>query len=172
MSTEISRELVRPPASPLAPDEVTLIDPSTGEALDLATATTGQLAAYRDHVRDWETVARQAKKLTDGELLRRMDARNEHTMYEGGYKITAPASEEKTEYDSARLRELLLGLAADPEVNLDPEAVEDAVQTVVTYKARKAKVEGLRKRGGMIADVIEECSQVVGVERRVSVVPR
>lgn len=163
---------VRPPVVPGRADEVTVINPDTGEALDLASASVGDLAAWRDAVKAWELSAKLAKQLVDTEVIRRMDARNEHTMYEDGFQITAPASTDKTEYDGYELHDALLVLASDPSVNLEAGAVTAAFDIFTVCKPKANKLQALAKRPGPVADAVAAHSRRVPVDRRVSVKPR
>ena len=159
---------VRPPVVETQ-HSVALVNPTSGEILNLESASVADIAGWRAEIKVWEASVRLAKHFADQEIVRRMDALNSHTIHEGGFKVSAPAAEDKTEYDAERLHSLLSGLAADPEINLHQDAVDQAVEQIVVFKPRARKIAGLYKRGGEIADVIDACTTRVPVDRRVKI---
>lgn len=160
---------VRPPVLPAEADVVQVINPTTGEVLDLATADDRQLAEWRAAVIDWKRNADQAIGHVDAEIVRRMDARNDHTIRVEGFKLSAPASADKVEYDGEALFNALWVLAASGEVDLEPDAVRAAVKLETVHKPVASKIAGLLKRGGVIAETIQEHARTIPVARRVKV---
>lgn len=158
----------RPPVGPQpTADEVTLIHPTSGEVLDLHTASTLDLAHWRHAVREWEDNARQAKKLVDAEILDRMDRRGEWTVHEDGFDLVGSSPEPSDSYDAEALQ---AGLAELVDVGLiDEDAASAAVEIVTTLKPNRSRISKLRKLGGRVAAVIEAATTQVPKDRRVNV---
>lgn len=149
-------------------DHVRLFDPATGEELDLSLCSDATLANLRDMIRDAEDEQRQAKRQIDAEVLARMDRNAKWTIKtEGGLELTAPSPASKSEYDAGALHAALMAFVDDGLLSV--EAVDAAVEQVLTYKPRVRGIEALRKRGGAIADVIAEHETQVEPTRRVTV---
>lgn len=121
-------------------DELTIVDPATGEVLDPHDATDEQLARWRLEVLDWESDARRAKALVDQVLLKRMDADATWTRHADGYKLTAPSPTPLIGYPDPEA----LYFALAKVVGLSPDAVARAVEPVVTYTPRAAGIKALR----------------------------
>lgn len=168
MSTEIA---IRPPVVPGAQADVLhLVHPDTGEMLSLADASDADLVAWRRAVMAWEDNARQAKRLCDSEVIRRMDIRNEHTLHvgDGLGSASAPASTEKDDYDGEGIWKDLTHLSMAGAVDLAQEAIDAAVKRETVYKPQVQKLKGLLKRGGTIAEVIKAHTSQTPVDRRVT----
>lgn len=149
-------------------DEVRLFDPASGEELDLGLVSDATLANLRDMIRDAEEEQRLAKHKIDAEVLSRMDRQARWTLRVEGYELTAPSPAPKTEYpDAAALHAALMDFVDSGDLTV--EAVDAAVEQVLTYKPRKAGIEALRKRGGRIAEVIAAHEQQVEPARRVTI---
>jgi hypothetical protein len=144
-----------------------IVDPRTGEAVLIHDATLDQLAACREWIRDLEHTTREAKGLIDAEVVRRFDATAKWSATVAGFKLSAPSPAPAVEYDAQELRGRLEELVADGVLSMD--AVDAAVEVVTGFKARAAGINALRKLGGPVAAVVEECSRVVEKPRRVSV---
>jgi hypothetical protein len=146
-----------------------LVNPQTGEALDL-TAPTEDLASWFAAVRELELQIRERKQRVTSELLRRMDRGAAWTVRVGQFKLTAPSPAPVEEWDGVELRAALLELVDDG--TLDIAAVDAAVETVITYKPRKAGITALRKLGGRVAETVNglareaEKARYVKVEQR------
>lgn len=148
-------------------DEVRIFDPVTGAEIDLAEAPDEQLAELRDLIRDAEEEQRLAKQAIDAEVIARMDRAAKWTLRAGGFEMTAPSPALKNEVvDAAALHAALMVFVDDGLLSV--EAVDAAVQQVLTFKPRKAGIDALRKRGGRIAEVIAEHEQQVQPSRRVT----
>ena len=147
--------------------EITVVSPRTGEVLTLQSPT-ADLGAYLADVREHESLLRESKNYVQAEILRRMDANAEWTNHvEGGLKLTGSSPAPSEEFDELALRTSLLELA--DEGLITQEAVDKAVEPVVTYKARKAGINSLRKLGGRVADAISQHASEVQKTRYVRV---
>ena len=149
-------------------DLVRLFDPATGEEIDLSLCSDATLANLRDMIRDAEDEQRLAKRQIDGAILDRMDHRKKWTLHADGYTLTASSPEPVVEIpDAAALHGELMELVDTGELAV--EAVNDAVEQVVTYKPRKRGLQAIKKGGGLAAEIIERHEARVPPTRRVSV---
>lgn len=139
--------------------------PQTGEALDLS-APTGDLAAWVDQIRQIESQAKEAREEIGRELLRRMDAKASWTLREAGFKITGQSPQPKLEWNVDALRATLADLR---DQGLDEDAIDAALEVVVSYRPRAAGLNALKKLGGEVAERVESCATEVEPQRRVSV---
>lgn len=139
--------------------------PLTGEALDL-TADTEDLAYWCDQIRELERQAKEAREILGLELMRRMDSKASWTLRAGGFKITAPSPAPKREWNVDALRSTLADLR---DQGLDEDAIDAALEVVVTYKPRTVGLNALRKLGGEVAERIDACGEDVEPTRRVTV---
>jgi len=147
--------------------DITVINPATGELLTL-NAATSDLGAYLADIREHEQLIREAKQLVTGELLARMDRDGLWTVHtEGGLTLKGGSPAPVVEYDELALRESLLELADQGVITV--EAVDRAVEPVVSYKVRAVGVRALAKLGGRVADVIGSHARVVEKRRYVTV---
>jgi hypothetical protein len=146
--------------------QFTVVSPASGEVLTLA-APTGDLAGWLADVREWESNLREAKRIVQAEILARLDKQASWTTHEAGLKISGDSPAPTEIWDGAELRTALLELVDEDLLSI--EAVDAAVQTVVTYKPAKAGISKLRKLGGRVADVVDSLCQTVERERRVTV---
>lgn len=151
----------------MVPSTEVIPHPLTGEAIELA-AETDTLAQWVDQLRELERQAKEARDMIGLELLRRMDAKASWTLRAGDFKITAPSPAPKTEWDVDQLRATLADLR---DQGLDEDAIDAALEVVVTYKPRTAGLNALRKLGGEVAERIAACGTEVEPARRVSVKP-
>jgi len=143
------------------------VHPLTGEAVELASASTDDLAVLLDSVKDYESRLREVKSLVSREVLRRQDRDTSWTTRAGGYVLKGSSPAPAEEFDALALRSELLGLVDEGALTI--EAVDAAVETIITYKARKAGVNALRKLGGVIAQVVDRHASPVDKPRYVSV---
>lgn len=148
-------------------DTVRLFDPADGSELILADTDTATLAELRDLIRETEEDQRLAKQALDAELISRMDRAATWTLNEGGFKITAPSPAPQDDYDAQALR-VDLEDARDRGLITD-EAVDNAVQLIIDYKARAGGIKALLKLGGEVAEIVERHHTLVERTRRVSV---
>ena len=145
---------------------ITVVSPRTGEVLNLD-APTEDLGGYLADVRETESMLREAKRLVTCELVSRFDQAAKWTVHAGGLKLSAPSPAPTEEFDAPALRDALLELV--DQGLLSVEAVDAAVETVVSYKARKGGINALRKLGGKVAETTAaHCTETVK-ERYVSV---
>lgn len=146
-----------------------LLNPATKEVFDL-TAPTETLAEWMDATKQLQDDIKEQRAVVTQELLSRMDRACNWTQAAGELKVSAPSPAPTEEWDGAELRTALLELA-DRGV-LDVAAVDAAVETVVTYKPRKAGINQLRRAGGEVAEVVDSLARTVEKPRYVSVRPR
>lgn len=141
------------------------MNPATGEVLTL-TSPSEDLGAYLAAVKDLESQVRDYKRVVTDELLRRMDASADWTLHLPGMKLSAPSPAPAEEFDELALREDLLELVDAGRLSI--EAVDRAIETVITYKAHKAGINALRKVPGL-AEVIARHTRTVEKRRYVTV---
>lgn len=144
-----------------------VVHPMTGEALELHNAETGDLAQLLDSLKDYESRLKEAKSLVSQEVLRRQDQSASWTTRAGGFVLKGSSPAPGEEYDALALREDLLGLVDEGALSI--EAVDAAVETVVTFKARKAGLSALRKLGGVVAQIVDRHAQPTQKTRYVSI---
>lgn len=136
MSTEIAR----------------VVHPVTGQVVDLD-GPIDQLAQFLADARDIDAAVKDAKRAVTDEVLRRADADAAWTIHLPGVKLSMPSPAPVEDWDELELREALLTLADEGVISV--EAVDRAVEPVVTYKIRAAGVKALRKLGGRVAEAID-----------------
>ncbi len=153
----MSTELDRP---------ITVVSPRTGELLTLD-APDQDLGNYLLDVREHESLLREAKSIVQGELLRRFDQDRMWTRHVPGLELKGSSPEPVEEYDELALRSALLELVEEGVLTV--EAVDRAVEPVVTYKARKAGISALRKGGGRVAEIVDEHARLTEKKRYVTV---
>jgi hypothetical protein len=147
-------------------ESIELLNPSTGEVIPLD-ASTEQLAEWLDQTKEWEARLRDAKRLAQGELLRRLDANARWTDLVGEFEIRAPSPSPKVVYDNDELAKTLTDLVAE---GLITEEAKDAALELATYwKPKIGGIKKLLKLGGEVKDRVEACGQVESVTRYVSV---
>lgn len=140
-------------------------NPVTGEVLTLA-APTPDLASYLADVRDLESRIREHKNIVQAEVLSRLDRDRNWTVHLPGLELSAPSDAPAEEFDELALREELLVYVDSNELSI--EAVDRAIETVVTYKIRKAGLNALRK-SPKLAEIIDRYARPVEKRRYVSV---
>jgi hypothetical protein len=145
-------ELVRQP----------LVHPLTGQALDLDNATYEDLGRMLAEIDEQKLLLQELRNLVGGEVLSRQDLEVQWTTHAGDYKLTGASKQPVEEFDGLELRNALLELA-DAGV-ISQEAVDRAVETVITYKPKKAGIAALRKLGGDVKDLIDD--RAIEVPRR------
>lgn len=145
-----------------------VVSPTTGEVLS-PDSPTEDLGAVLADLRELEGRLREGKDAVQSELLARFDRAASWTHRVPGYKLTAPSPAPKEEFDALPLRSELLALV-DAGV-LSIEAVDAAIETTVTYKARARGISALRKLGGQVESTIDAHTSVVEKRRYVSVTP-
>ena len=153
MSTEVDRPL-------------RLVSPATGEVLDLD-APTGDLGRLLSDIRDAEFQLREMKRAASREILARMDKQAAWTLRTEGVTLTGQSPKPAEEWDGPELREALLAFVDRGLLSI--EAVDNAVNTVVTYKPRKAGIQALRKLGGEVEEAIDSLAHYDERDRYVKV---
>ena len=144
-----------------------VVHPLTAEAVELASASTDDLAILLDSVKDYESRLREVKSLVSREVLRRQDHAASWTTRAGGYVLKGSSPAPAEEFDALALRSELLGLVDEGALTI--EAVDAAVETVVSYRARKAGISALRKLGGVIAQIVDRHATPIEKTRYVSI---
>ena len=119
-------------------------------------------------MKDYESRLREARSLLSQEILRRQDQAASWTTRAGGFVLKGSSPAPQEEFDALALREDLLGLVDEGALHI--QAVDNAVETVVTYKVRKGGLNQLRKLGGVVAQIIDRHATPVEKTRYVSVV--
>ncbi|MCK9250042.1 MAG: hypothetical protein M0P31_13845 [Solirubrobacteraceae bacterium] len=121
---------------------VEVVNPLTGELVDIAAMATDALALERNEIRAAQDAIATWRRAIDAELTARLDHEAKRSARVAGYKlsVTAPTVRET---DALGLRTALLALAADGV--LSEAAVDAAVEVVPTYKARRVGINALHK---------------------------
>jgi hypothetical protein len=119
-----------------------VLNPLTGELVDLAAATTTDLAIERDEVRTARDAISTWAKAIDQELTDRLDREAKRSATVGGYKLTVTAPTVR-QTDEIGLRAALLKLVDDGV--LSDAAVDAAVEVVEVVKARRSGINALHK---------------------------
>lgn len=144
----------------------TVVIPLTGEAVELASAGTDDLADAIDRIRDLESQLRSAKRQLADEAVARMDAACQWTLAGEDWKLSAP-SPGRVEWDAHRLAAVLARMVVDGQV--PREAAEQAV--VVEPKVKVAGLNALLKRPDLKAE-LEACGQPSEAPRNVKLTRR
>lgn len=137
-----------------------------GEVLTLDSPTV-DLAAHLADIRQHESYLKEAKNAVQAELLARQDKDGKWTTHLPGMKLVGKSPAPYVEYDGPALREALLMLADEDVVTI--EAVDRAVEAVVTYEPRANGIKSLKKLGGRVAAVIDSCGHETSPRRYVRV---
>lgn len=146
---------------------VQFANPVTGEVLSLASSE-NELGRYLSDLREFESVIREHKKMVTRELVARMDRQASWTIHAGeGIKLTSQSPKPEEQFDGAGLRSALLGLVDEGVLSI--EAVDAAVELVLSYKAHKKGINALRALGGRAKALVDEHATEVQKERYVSV---
>lgn len=155
--TETSTELVQ------------VVNPATGEAVELASAATDHLAQERRSVTDLKRDLDHYATFLDGELTRRLDRMGRRSASVGGWGIETKAPT-TTEWDEALLYEALVDLV-DWEL-LEAEVVDEVLVPVepVPRKLNRTRLNTLLKHPEeRVRKTLEACSQEVPQRRSVSI---
>ena len=142
--------------------------PFTGEFLELHTADIDDNARLLADVKYYESRLRESNSHLIQEVLRRQDQAAKWTTPAGGYVLKGSSPAPQEEFDALALREDLLGLVDEGALHI--QAVDNAVETVVTYKVRRGGLNQLRKLGGVVAQIIDRHATPVTKARYVSIV--
>lgn len=129
-----------------------IVEPATAEIIDIETADDERLGEFLERLdQDLERL-RDLRTIVDRELVARMDRAASWTRHAGPYKLTAPSPRPSEEWSGQELRVALSTFSFD---QLDPAALDAAVEVVTDYKVKKAGVNALRALGGEIAATVE-----------------
>lgn len=142
------------------------VNPTTGEVLTLASPD-ADLGHYLADIRDLESILREHKKIVTRELLSRMDRSASWTVYADGVKLSGASPKPTEEFNGPALHEALSALV--DEGVLTVEAVDAAVETVVTYEPRKRGINSLRALGGRVKEIVDAHATEVTKDRRITV---
>lgn len=133
------------------PATAPILNPATGEVLDLATEPSDVLARALVEVREAEVNLRAFVGHVKAEVLARMDAEGTWTVRAGGYKLTGDGPG-RTEFDAPALWLALQALVEDGTIT--DGARDRAVSVAQTFTAHANGVKALRKLGGPVAEAI------------------
>jgi len=153
--------------TPAAPEIPAVVDPSTGEAVVVAEATTDTLAMFLDNVRQVEQTFREQKRAVTREILARMDREARWTGVVGDYAISADGPTRPMEYDAEALYNALTEYVDSGAIS--EAALDAAVERRYSYKAKHRGIQALAKLGGGIAERIRQHSAEVEKVRSVQV---
>ena len=146
---------------------ITVVSPRTGEVLSLSSPLE-DLGGLLLDIREHEFLLREMKNVVQQEIVKRMDFEAKGTLHAGGLKFQAPSAAPVEAWDAAELRAALLPFVDHGVISIT--AVDAAVEQVITWKAKKAGINALRKQGGEIEMVIDQLMRVEDRPRKVSVV--
>ena len=146
----------------------TIVHPLTGEAFALPDLTDALLARLLEDVKEYEWRLRNVKRAVSDEALRRMDRTASWTLHAGeGFTLKGASPAPVEQFDVVALRTDLAQLVADGLIS--DEAMNNAVEEIVDYKARKRGIDALRKLGGIVAETVNRHASNVEKQRYVSV---
>lgn len=143
-----------------------VLNPATGELLDLKSASGVALGEGLEAVRDFEARLRETKSAISEELHERMDANASWTLHTPDFDLRGE-SPDRTDYDTDKLINALDELCEQGYVSR--AAYEAAVKEEVTYKPQRRGIQALLKLGGEVAERILSCQVPVERPRRVSI---
>lgn len=156
-----------------------VIDPTTGEVLDLHEATREQIAEWYLHVTDWLSHAMTAVRVAERAFCDKTDMSTKLSVVVSGKRVSVPAAESVFQPDVGLLRAVLLEQVHEGKLTID--AVNETVQlngvacpncdTWVTtggHKVSAAALKALRKQPRLNA-LIDSCGEYVKPTRRFKV---
>lgn len=146
-----------------------VLNPVTGEVINLANAPLADVARLLDEVRQLETHLRDLKRTVSEHVLAGMDRQASWTLRGGGYELRSSSPVPAVTYDAAALHAALLELV--DQGALDRSAVAAAVQEIVDYKPIARGINALTKLGGIVADTIAQHRTEAPKQRYVTVRP-
>lgn len=164
MSTDTTGTSVAPRGKEI----IEVVNPLTGELVNLADATTTDLAVERDEIRSARDAISAWAKAVDGELTRRLDMEAKRSATIGDYKlqVTAPTVRQTDEVGgrAAMLKLVVEGL-------LSEAAVDAAFEVVETIKARRPGINALHKHANerVRATIADYDREIENPTRRVTV---
>lgn len=146
-----------------------VVNPATGEALELASEATDRLAQERRAVTHLKRDLNDYLTFIDGELTRRLDRMGRRSAVVAGYTIETKAPT-TTEYDQALLRNAIEDLIACD--LLDQPVLDEVLVPVdpVPRKLNRTRLNTLLKHPNeKVREVLEACAQDVPQRRSVSI---
>jgi hypothetical protein len=143
-------------ATSLIPAPGHLLDPQTGELIELAEAEDDRVAEILARLKDLEAQLKQASEEVKGEVIRRMDKAARWTLEAGEWRLKS-SSPGVVDYDQKLLKAELNGLVSKGVI--DSTAVGRAFTTRMTESVSKSGVNALLKLGGEVKDAIERCQR-------------
>jgi hypothetical protein len=158
-----------------------VIHPITGEQLSLDSPD-AQLAGAVEGIRTLESQLKDVKSAITREWLDRRDREASWTVHVPGVgKVSAPSpkptvvygeprSRSPVTYDAGPLREALLALADEGLITM--QAVDAAVEPVVTYEPRKKGITALLRLGGRVGATVSAFAQEAPEKARYLTVTR
>lgn len=157
--------LIDTPEGDTSDAAVTLVNPATGQVLNLLEADHADLGEYVEAVRDWEAMARVAKRVVSAELHRRMDRAAKWSLAGRGGLTIQGESPERVEWDAAELRRLLRDLVAEELIS--EGAARAALKREVVFTPSKRGINALRKIGGDVKARIDAIAHEPGKPRSI-----
>jgi hypothetical protein len=142
-----------------------VVNPDTGDVLDLSTAATEDLAAARDALTELGKQRNNAIGELDAEIVRRTDAAissgelAEYTFRVGGFKVEVQSPAAGRKYDASGLRSELMDRAERGEIDLSPSAVEGAFVARTYWYLRVARWNTLARLHPALAQLRDTFSE-------------
>lgn len=143
-----------------------LVHPASGEILDLSKPDE-DLAAWLYEIRDVESRLKEVKGELTREFYHRLDKAAKWSRLVGEYEVKGESPEPVTAYDGNQLWDVLSTFVEDG--LLSQEALETAVEQVISYKPKLAGVKAARKVDPQIAEAIDACSYEVEKRRYITI---
>lgn len=141
-----------------------VVNPATGEALDLAALDDEGLVQRIHEVRRLQQLLRELTDELSGEVLRRMDMDARYSGQVGEFVVRGDGPGQ-VEYDPDGLRKALRPFVIDGVIS--QAAVDSAVAEKTVLKVNANGVKALLKRGDDVSAAVEACGQPK--KRRVTV---
>jgi hypothetical protein len=143
---------------------VEVVNPATGESVELASETTDRIAAERRGVTDLKRALDQYASHLDDELTRRLDRMGRRSADVGGWTIETKAPT-TTDYPVDALRGALEDLI---DADLLDEAVrDDLIVPTTTYKLNRTRLNTLLKHPDeRVREALAACAVESEVARR------
>jgi len=148
------------------PDPVALLDPDTGELVDLADAPYALIAQTLDDVDDLRRRLTSYRAALADEVMSRMDDAASWTVHAGVFVMTSN-SPTTVEYDAPALWSALQTLAEQG--RFGQAAIDRAVSQRVEFKVRANGITALRKLGPDVAQLIDAHGTTVDRQRSVRI---
>lgn len=129
-----------------------VFNPSTGEIIDL-NSEDQTLVQFLDDLAQFEKELDSTRRTVNRELVARLDRSAKWTRHVGPYTLSAASPSPTEDWDGAALHEALAPFVDRGELSV--EALDAAVETVVSYKPKKAGINALRKLGGDVKTTVD-----------------